>query len=171
MVVSYALDITDKRFERWAWRVALLMPIYQNFTSGHWKNGHAFSIVGSIVHCVVAAWGLCFFVFQVLASDTVRFILFVLGKEVRNMYHITGLSSPSIGDFMVFGYHEGLVLVLIMYSVILLGGFKHFSVSLKTKSCSKSKTTKNTLDEDQDSNSQFFNNDCVRKRRIIIGRY
>jgi len=115
------------------------MPIYQNCTSGHWKHGHSsFPILGKIFHYVVGAWGCGFFVFQVLASDFIRFSLFVLDKEVKNMYTILGAQRLRIDGFDIFGYHEGLVIMLIFYLIILFGGFSHFYASLKANTAIES---------------------------------
>ena len=120
-------------FERWAWRIAVLMPIYQNCTSGHWKHGHRyFSVVGTTFHWIVAAWGCCFFVFQVLFSDVVRFVLFLRGDEVKTLYELLDIASPGIRAMHPFSYHGGLVCMWVMYLVLLLGGFKPFYVSLRS---------------------------------------
>jgi len=118
-------------FERWAWRIAVLLPIYQNLTAGHWLHGHRWSLVGTIFHYVVGCWGCLFFVFQVLFSDVVRFVCFLSVTEEKTMYDILGVNSLATGKFRPFSYHGGLVVMWVMYLVLLVGGFSPFYVSAR----------------------------------------
>ena len=119
------------------------MPIYQNCTSGHWKNGHDQSpLLGLVVHYVTAAWGCGFFVFQVLCSDSVRFMLFLKGEPIKSLFTRFGVVSPGVHSFHPFDYHGGLVAMWVVYLVLLSGGFNPFYFSLQV-------TTKKKPDDEQ----------------------
>lgn len=109
--------------ERWAWRIAILLPIYQNCTNGHWMKGHSKPGVGKVVHYFMGAWGLCFFLQQVIFSDLERFVQFLNGWEQRGLLKMLGLPSLKL-----FSYHGGLVVMFIVYGLMLVGGFSHFRV-------------------------------------------
>ena len=128
-------------FERWSWRVAVLMPIYQNCTSGHWKHhGHErFPWLGHFVHYTAAFWGLGFFVWQVVCQDCVRFLFFLTGTEstaaLPELLGITSFSGEEDEEsrdnsFHPFSYHGGLVLMWVMYLFLLIGGFNHVYLSI-----------------------------------------
>ena len=115
-----------------AHRPFTIFYIYQNCTTGHWKHGHRFYLVGAIFHYTIACWGCLFFVFQVLFSDLVRFVLFLADFEVLTLYQIYGFHGLKIGRFSPFSYHGGLVVMWGMYLALLVGGFAPFYVSLKS---------------------------------------
>jgi hypothetical protein len=110
-------------FERWAWRIAILLPIYQNCTNGHWKNGHFIPAVGKLLHYSMAGWGVLFFLQQVITTDLFKFVQYLNGWEVRGLFTILGWKT-----FKLFSYHGGLVVMWIMYGLMLLGGFSHYRV-------------------------------------------
>jgi len=119
-------------FERWAWRVAVLMPIYQNCTSGHWKHGHEqIPVLGTILHYLVGAWGLGFFAMQVVCSDGVRYFHFLTGGEDETLFEQLDISRAGVDSFHPFSYHGGLVVMWILYLVLMVGGFTPFYASLE----------------------------------------
>ena len=109
--------------ERWAWRVAILLPIYQNYTTGHWIKGHSKPIVGKVVHYIVCVWGTCFFLQQVLFSDVERFVQFLNGWEQKSLTKMMGLPWSRM-----FSYHGVLVAMFITYGIVLFGGFSNYKV-------------------------------------------
>lgn len=109
--------------ERWAWRIAILLPIYQNRTNGHWMKGHSMPRVGKVLHHFMGAWGVCFFVQQVLGSDLERFVQFLNGWEQQGLLKMLGLPSLKL-----FSYHGGLVVMFIVYGLMLVGRFSHYRV-------------------------------------------
>ena len=52
-------------WEHFVWRIAILLPVYQNCTNGHWGQGH--------FRAAAAGYGIFFFVFQVLQCDVWQF--------------------------------------------------------------------------------------------------
>ena len=119
-------------FERWAWRVAMLLPIYQNCTTTHWKNGHdRFPVLGLIIHYVAAAWGLGFFVLQVLCCDCVGFFSFLVGGQVKTLFELFGVENPSLDSFLSSGYYGGLCVIGATYLFLLVGGFNSIDVTLQ----------------------------------------
>lgn len=152
-------------FERFAWRIAILLPIYQNCMTGHWEHGHRwFPIMGKVFHYVVGAWGIGFFVCQVLMSDVVRFYLFLNDKPLQTLNQILGIASPRIGSFHPFSYHGGLVLMWSMYLFLMVTGFKPFFLSLKAAG-PWDKTSRSDDEEDL----QRRNNDLASLARILVG--
>ena len=125
-------------FERWSWRLAVVLPIYQNCTSGHWKHGHRrFPWLGVLLHYIAAIWGLGFFIWQVIGHDCVRFVTFLTGgNSATTLPELLGITSSSSSEdlqedsFHPFSYHGGLVLMWSMYLFLLLGGFTHFYLSI-----------------------------------------
>lgn len=109
--------------ERWAWRIAILLPVYQNCTNGHWMKGHSIPGVGKVVHYFMGVWSICFFLIQVLSSDVFRFVRFLNGWEERSLLKMLGLPFPQL-----FSYHSGLVVMFIVYGLTLVGGFSNYRV-------------------------------------------
>lgn len=109
--------------ERWAWRVAILLPIYQNCTNGHWMKGHRIPIVGKMVHYFMAVWGLGFLFQQVLCNDVEKTVQYLRGSEYEGLLQMMGLPSSKM-----FSYHGALVVMTIMYGLMLIGGFSHYRV-------------------------------------------
>jgi len=69
-------------WEHFAWRVAILLPLYQNCTNGHWATHPTQPWVGKILPRVAAVYGVFFLIFQVVQCDVFSFVTFlVLGKE------------------------------------------------------------------------------------------
>lgn len=93
--------------ERWVWRLAILLPIYQKLTSGQWLRGNG--KVGVVMHYGLAAWATGFFVYQLVIYDAPRFYAFVVGEEP--VYHeLFGLAYRQ-----ELGYHGALVLMTVVY--------------------------------------------------------
>lgn len=114
--------------ERWAWRVAILLPIYQNCTNGHWIKGHRNHVVGKLVHYFMGVWGFLFFLQQVLLSDTIKTVQYLYGWKYRSFIQILGLPSSKM-----FSYHGALVVMTIMYGIMIVGGFSHYKVFVGRK--------------------------------------
>lgn len=100
--------------ERFAWRIAILLPIYQKFTTGHWLRGNG--IVGVAVHYTVAAWATGFLIYQVLIYDVVRFHLFALGEDPPPLFPLFGLAYKD-----KLGYFGALLVMTLVYGFSLLG--------------------------------------------------
>ena len=111
--------------ERWAWRVAILVPIYQNCTNGHWIKGHSKKIVGKIVHYCMWVWGVLFLFQQVLCSDIFKSIQYVNGWEQKSLISMLGLPSHKL-----FSYHGALVVMCMMYGFMMVVGFAPYKVFL-----------------------------------------
>lgn len=99
--------------ERFAWRIAILLPIYQKIMSGEWRGKG--TLLGSLLHYGVGLWAITFFVYQVLIYDVVRFYYFALGFEPSE--GLLWLKSIYIQEL---GYHGALVFMVALYTALLL---------------------------------------------------
>lgn len=97
--------------ERFSWRIAILLPLWQKLTTHHWKHHGR---LGHALHLTVAAWAITFFVYQVLTYDLVRFYHFATDTPqgplllfLRGTYH------------QELGYHGALVLMVLLYAFLL----------------------------------------------------
>lgn len=114
--------------ERFAWRIAILLPIYKNCTSGHWKHGHKNPVIGDAFHYFMAAFGILFFLNQVIASDLIKFVQYLNGWE-----QIDAMAMMGLQRFKMLCYHRGLVVSWLAYGFILLGGFSHYCIFLRQR--------------------------------------
>ena len=94
--------------ERWVWRIAILLPVYQKVVSRSLLNSGQ---IGKLLHYAVAAWAIWFVAYQVLAYDIVRFIAFVQGDHNPAWHKLFGL-----GYRQEIGYHGALVLLTLFYA-------------------------------------------------------
>jgi hypothetical protein len=130
--------------ERWAWRVAILMPIYQNCTSGHWKNGNLrFPWLGKLVHNFMLAWGVGFVVLQIIGSDCFRFYFYLTGGEIKSLMELLNVPTPGIQAFRPFSYHGALVVMWVTYLFVMLSGFTRFHVKLEGTMLTPRRVTRN----------------------------
>lgn len=120
--------------ERWAWRVAILVPIYQNFTNGHWVRGHKKKVVGKVVHYFMAIWGILFVFQQVLFSDGFKFVQYLNGWKQETFTSMVGIPTHKF-----FSYHVALVVMCMMYGFMMIVRFSPYKVYLG-KEVSLSKT-------------------------------
>lgn len=111
--------------ERWAWRVAILVPIYQNFTNGHWVNGHKKKIVGKSIHYLMAIWGVLFTFQQIIFSDIFRFVQYLNGWEEKTFTSMVGIPTHKL-----FSYHGALVVMCMMYGFMMIVRFSPYKVFL-----------------------------------------
>ena len=99
--------------EVFAWRVAVLLPIYQKFVTGQWLRGNGH--LGVLVHYCVGLWALGFFAYEVMLYNVPRFIQFALGaKDLPAKLFGHGYSE-------ILGYHGALVLMTLLYAFMLFG--------------------------------------------------
>lgn len=93
--------------ERLAWRIAILLPIYQKVTSGHWRRGNG--VMGIVMDYALAAFAVIFAVNQLLIFDIPRFLQFASGQEVtaRRLFGISYKAQ--------IGYAGALVLMTLVY--------------------------------------------------------
>lgn len=67
--------------EKWSWRMAIYLPIYQNCTNGHWgPNAHRWPLLGVLHRYFVIGWGIIFFIFQTLQADIPRTYQFLMDE-------------------------------------------------------------------------------------------
>jgi hypothetical protein len=101
--------------ERFAWRIGILLPVYQNYFSGFLKKKSGYSVL----HYFMMLWGLAFFVYEVLIFDVLRFISFVSGEKLIILEHLHAkYYTPK------FGYLGALVLISIYYLFRLISNAK-----------------------------------------------
>ena len=119
-------------FEKWAWRIAMLMPIYQNCTNGHWERGHrSVPILGKLLRWVLMFWFVFFFLFQVIQSDVFKFSQYLLGKHQEGLIDILGLSKAPFLRSVLYPYREALVTMIIMYGLLHLCCFTTFRIFVR----------------------------------------
>lgn len=95
--------------EVFAWRIAILLPIYQKLATGQWLRGNG--VVGAAMHYGLAAWALWFFLYEVLIYNVFRFVQFALGQEYTPLPRVLfGLPYSEKA-----GYHGALVLMALVY--------------------------------------------------------
>jgi hypothetical protein len=93
--------------ERFAWRIAILLPIYQKFTAGDWR--HRNGIIGVVFHYVVATWAVFFFVYYVLMVDLPHFYHFVFDGLI-DPHQLLGIPYHE-----ALGYYGALVIMVFLY--------------------------------------------------------
>jgi len=98
--------------ERFVWRIAILLPIYQKLASGDWLRGNG--RLGVVMHYGIAAWALGFLVYQVVIYDLPRLYLFATGGDDSYSYKLFGVSYRQ-----ELGYHGALVLMIALYAFML----------------------------------------------------
>ena len=98
--------------ERFVWRIAILLPIYQKLTTKHWLRGNG--TLGVLLHYAVAAWAIGFLIYQVMLYDIPRFYLFAIGVDAP-AHDIFG-----IGYYEELGYHGALVLMVLLYGLMVV---------------------------------------------------
>lgn len=106
--------------EKFAWRVAILLPIYQYALSNFWKKG---SKLAPIYYFIIA-FALIFLVYQVLFYDVISFVSFVRGENLELYQRI---------KFYYF-YHPALLFMTLYYLCRLVSNSKsHLCVVRKVE--------------------------------------
>lgn len=119
--------------EKWSWRIAILLPIYQNCTNGHWENGHKrFPILGKVLKWVAAVWAVWFFVFQVINSDVMLTYQFFRGLPKEILIKKLGLYNAPFFRRMHYPYRFSLVTMWMTYGILPLVGFTPFHIFLQS---------------------------------------
>lgn len=98
--------------ERLAWRIAILLPIYQKVMSGQLKHGNG--LLGVALHYALAAFAIGFAVNQLLIFDIPRFLQFTAGQAM------TSHTLLGIGFKPQIGYAGALVLMTLVYGFMAL---------------------------------------------------
>jgi len=110
--------------ERFAWRIALLLPVYQKIAKSYWKRCHSNVRVGSVIHWLVALWSIVFLAYQVLLHDVPYFSQWVVGR-FSGSHHRQSIESlitgGNVGYSHALGYHGALVLMTLLYGFSMLG--------------------------------------------------
>lgn len=118
--------------EKWAWRTAMLMPIYQNCTNGHWEHGHRrFPILGKILRYILIVWSVFFFLFQVIQSDVIKFSQFMMDTHQEGLIDRWGFDHTFFFKDVRYPYREALVTMIIMYGALHVTGFTLFRVFVR----------------------------------------
>jgi hypothetical protein len=98
--------------ERFAWRIAILLPIYQKVATGYFRRGNG--VVGQMLHYALAGWAVFFFVYYVLMVDLPRFFQAVFNGDRGADLH--GLLGIPFNDAL--RYHGALVLMTFLYGLM-----------------------------------------------------
>jgi hypothetical protein len=77
--------------ERIAWRIAIIVPIYQKAVTGHFKHGHLNKVTGYIVHYGAVTYVLFFFIYDVLMRD-----VFVLPQWIAQQAMESGEGTEAL---------------------------------------------------------------------------
>jgi hypothetical protein len=118
--------------EKWSWRIAILLPIYQNCTNGHWENGHKrFPILGKLLKWVAIIWAVWFFLFQVVNSDVMLTYQFFHGLHSEILIKKLGLYNAPFFRHMHYPYRISLVTMWIFYGLFHFSGFTMYKIFLR----------------------------------------
>jgi len=98
--------------ERFAWRIAILLPIYQKVLTGYFKRGAGG--IGLVLHYAIACWGLFFLVYYVLLVDVPGIYEAAFGHEL-DLHRLIGIPFNE-----ALGYYGALVLMTFLYAFMLL---------------------------------------------------
>jgi hypothetical protein len=122
----FLTDIVDHRFGRgitnpsgklahwievFAWRTAILLPLYQKLTTRHWRHGNG--VPGIALHYAVGVWALFFLIWEVMLLDAYRFYSWIVGYAFTPI-KLFGF-RPEIA-----AYNGALVLMVLLYGFMLL---------------------------------------------------
>lgn len=122
----FLTDIVDHRFGRglgnpaghlahwaevFAWRVAIILPIYQKLTSRHWLDGNG--RLGYWLHYALLVWVVFFFVWEVALLDIPRFLSYIFDFDFTPI-RMFGYRPE------ILGYNGSLVLMVLLYGFTLL---------------------------------------------------
>lgn len=136
--------------EKWSWRIAILLPIYQNCTNGHWEHGHKrFPILGKLLKYVAIVWGIWFFLFQVVNSDIMQTYQFCRGLPSEILIKKLGLYKAPFFRWMHYPYRMSLVTMWIMYGILPLLGFQPFLIFLQPANDAPYRCTASGTDENE----------------------
>jgi len=110
--------------ERWVWRVAILVPIFQKVALGHCKTGHPVTYIGVGMHYLVAVLGLAFLLRQVLLEDVPNFANWVFGENFRVSEKTQSLEHILFLVQDLYYYHILVVMVFIYgFSALQMHGY------------------------------------------------
>lgn len=98
--------------ERFAWRVAILLPLYQKVTTGYFLRGNG--LAGKVLHYLVACWAVSFAVYYVLLIDVPGFYRAALNSEFNPR---RSLGIPQID---ALHYYGALVLMTFLYGFMVV---------------------------------------------------
>jgi hypothetical protein len=115
-----------------SWRVAILVPIWQNCVSGHWKHGHPIKLVGLLVHYGMMLFGILFLIFQVLQADVINTYQFAYDYQKVGILESLGWDDNNWLWFeLKYPYMRSLVLSWLFYAALHVTGFSLFKVVLQ----------------------------------------
>ena len=105
--------------ERWCWRIAILLPLYQKVVTGHWRHHHGKrQELGLVIHYVVACWATSWFVFHVLLADTGHFWQFATSQKQTNLPAHNCLAT--LAPLWFCYYYKALLLMTFFYGLLLI---------------------------------------------------
>lgn len=153
--------------EKWSWRIAIYVPLYQNCTNGHWgANSHRFSLLGRLHRYFVIVWGILFFIFQTIQADMPRTYEFLMGKKDRGGFiSMLGLRHYPVLSKLHYPYFHALVWMWSMYIVLHLLCFRLFRISIRRAGLSGAKSQdveerQGLLQSNDDYDDVEEGNDC-----------
>lgn len=121
-----------------SWRVAILVPIWQNCVAGHWKYGHRYKIVGRLVHYGMMLWGIGFLIFQVLQADAINTYQFAYGLKKKGVIQYLGWGKHSQLWFeLEYPYMRALVQMWVFYALMHVTGFSLFRIVLQKEAATR----------------------------------
>lgn len=101
--------------EKFVWRIAILLPIYQKVVAGDWKRYYS-RWLGLIVHYGLGSWAVCFFVIKVVLFD-VSGVWHFATNENRLFPRTTQYIRTQIGIDTNEIYHQALVFMIFVYGL------------------------------------------------------
>ena len=102
--------------ERVAWRIALLLPVWQKTATARWLRGFANATVGETVHHSMRIWACAFFVYPVAIHDVPHLVQWALGRAQTSVLE----AGTGVAYSHELGYHGALVLMALSYGAMAL---------------------------------------------------
>jgi hypothetical protein len=122
-------------WEHFAWRAAIVLPLYQNCTNGHWEHPR-YPVLGKILRVAAASYGIFFLVFQIILGDVVQFVTFLTRGEEWTFFELMGWEDSSIITGMNLNTPRtwATMIMSILYFCLHFSGFPLFQVSMGRQS-------------------------------------
>jgi hypothetical protein len=120
--------------EKWSFRCAILIPIWQGCTSGHWKYGYKYcSFIGQIVHYSMIVYAFGFLTFQVLQSDLVNTFQYTFDYDTTSIIQSYGLynNQHPVWKILAYPYHQTLMHMWIFYGLTHVTCFNLYHITLQ----------------------------------------
>ena len=119
-------------WEHFAWRAAVLLPLYQNCTNGHW-NHPEYPLMGKVFRVVAASYGIFFLVFQVIQCDMFRFVTFLTRAEELSFFELIGWEDHPVVTWLNLNTPKtwATMILSVVYLLLHFSGFSPFHITIR----------------------------------------